>query len=75
MKFYSNGQSQVTKVAAMFIYVKTLAFFSRVTETIALKFGIYDLGYWYFETYINSDRGLTFTYFTSRSNLVSYTFE
>ena len=40
-----------------------------------LKLGMQHLGLKPYKVYINDDPGLTFTYFTARSNWVTYTFE
>ena len=40
-----------------------------------LKLGIQHWGLKLYKVYINDDPGLTLTYFTARSNCVSYTFE
>ena len=39
-----------------------------------LKLGMYHWGLNLYKVYINDDPGLTLTYFTARSNLVSYAF-
>ena len=39
-----------------------------------LKFGMQHRGLKLYKIYINSDPGLTLTYFTARSNLVTYAF-
>ena len=40
-----------------------------------LKLGMYHWGLKLYKVYINDDPGLTLTYFTARSNWVTYTFE
>ena len=40
-----------------------------------LKLGMYHCGLKLYKVYINDDPGFTLTYFTARSNWVTYTFE
>ena len=66
----------MTKIAAMPIYGKNPSkiFFSGTGGPISTKPGMY---YWRLKPIIvcsNDDRGLTLTYFTARSNFVSWDF-
>ena len=64
----------MTKMAATSIYFKNLKkiFFSRTGRPMILNLGMQDWGFKLFKVYINGDPGLTLTYFTARSNLVTY---
>ena len=62
----------MTKMAAMLIYGKTLKiFFSATRLPMILKLGILHWGLKLYTVNINDDPGLTLTYFTARSNLVT----
>ena len=65
----------MTKMAAMPIYVKNLKkIFSRTRSPMILKLGMWHRGLKLYKVYINGDPGLTLTYFTARSNLVTKAF-
>ena len=49
-------------------------FFSRTGSPMILKLCMQHRGLKFYKVYINSDPGLTSTYFTARSNLVPYAF-
>ena len=73
MKVCSNGPGHMTKMAAMPIYGKTLKiFFSGTKSLMTLKLAMQHWVLEYSQFYSNDDFGLTLTYFTARSNLVSY---
>ena len=73
-KIYTNCSGHMTKIATIPIYVKKpLKFFSRTRRPITLGLGMYicsieNVGLTNF--YMNDNSGLTFTYFTERSNLI-----
>ena len=72
----SRGLGHMTKIAAMPIYGKNPSkiFFSRTKEPMILWLGMW---HWGLEPIIvcsNDDPRLTLTYFTARSNFVSYAF-
>ena len=74
-KVYINGPGHMTKMAATPIYGKTLKlFFSRTRSPMILKLGMWHQGLKVYKVYINDDPGLTLTYFTARSNLVTWAF-
>ena len=62
-KVYINGPGHMTKMAAM------------TRSPMILKLGMLHWGLKLYKVYINDDPGLTLTYFTARSNWVTYTFE
>ena len=71
-KVYINGLGHMTKMAAMPIMVKTFK------NLLLQNRKSYDLETWHvasgtqaYKVYINDDPGLTLTYFTARSNLVT----
>ena len=71
-KVYINGPGHMTKMAAMPRYGKNLKNLLLQNQTY------YDLETWHVvsglklnKVYINDDPGLTLTYFTARSNLVT----
>ena len=72
--FYINGPGHMTKMAAMPIYGKNLK------NLLLQNQKSYDLETWHIASgtqalvYINGDPGLTLTYFTARSNLVTWAF-
>ena len=75
-KVYSRGWDHMTKIAAMPIYGKNPSkiFFSRTKGPMTLWLGMW---HWDLRPIIvcsNDDPRLTLTYFTARSNLVSYAF-
>ena len=72
-KVYINGPGHMTKMAAM--PIKPLKIFSRTRSPMILKLGMLHWGLKLYKVYINNDPGLTFPYFTARSNWVTYTFE
>ena len=83
MKDYSNCQGHLTEMAAMPIYGKNLN--KSYVSSFGLNFSTkrlmtLKLGKWpwvleYYQVCSNDDPGLTLTYFTAGSNLVSYAFE
>ena len=66
----------MTKMAAMPIYGKTLSkvFFSGTSGLISTKLGMWHWGLMPIIVYSNDDPGVTLTYITARSILVSYAF-
>ena len=71
-KVYINRQGIMTKSVAMLIYGKTLKiFFSATSLPMILKLGILHWRLKLYKSNINDDPGLTLTYFTARSNLVT----
>ena len=68
-----NGPGHMTKMAAMPIYGKNPSkiFFSRIGRPVILKLGMLHRGLKLYKVCINGDPGLTLTYFTARSNLVT----
>ena len=66
----------MTKMAAMPIYGKTplKIFFSGTGRSISTKLGMYNWRLLPITVCSNDDPGKTLTYFTARSNLVSYAF-
>ena len=76
MKIYSNGSGHMTSMAAMPIYGKNLKKSSsqEPKKPMTLNFGIQHRVLEYYQICSNDDPGLTWTYFTARSNLVSYAF-
>ena len=73
MKVYINGPGHMTKMAAMPIYGKNhkKIFFSGTGGPITIKLGMLHWGLWLIIVYINHDLGLTLTYFTASSILVT----
>ena len=74
-KVYINGPGHMTKMAAMPIYGKNLK------NLLLQNQKSYYLKTWHvasalklYQVYINDDPGLTLTYFTARSNLVTKVF-
>ena len=65
-----------TKMAAMPIYGKNLKkiIFSGTKGLMTFKLGMQHWVLEYYQVYLNDDLRLTLTYFTARSNLVSYAF-
>ena len=68
-KVYINGQSLMTKMAAMAINrKKTLKiFFSRTRRPMILKLGVKPQAMELYKVFISHDPGMTLTYFTARS--------
>ena len=64
-----NGLGHMTKMAA--IPIHTLKNFSRTRSPMILKLGMQYLELKFYKVYINNNAGLTLTYFTARSNLVT----
>ena len=66
----------MTKMAAMPIYGKNLKISSspEPEKTMTLKLGLQHRVLEYYQVCSNNDPMLTLTYFTARSNLVSYAF-
>ena len=66
----------MTKMAAMAIYGKNLKkiFFSGTKRPVTLSLGMHHRVLEYYQVCSNNDPGLTLTYFTARSNLVTYAF-
>ena len=75
-KVYINDPGHMTKMAAMLKKCsKPLKiFFSGTGGPISMKLGIWHRGLRLIIVYINDDPGLTLTYFTTRSNLVTQAF-
>ena len=71
-KFDHNGLCHMTKMAAMPIYGKDLKkiIFSGTKKSMTLKVGML---HWVLE-YYQDDPEMAMTYFTARSNLVTYAF-
>ena len=67
----------MTKMAAMPIYGKNPSkiFFSRFDGPISMKFGLQHWGLLPIIVCSNGDPGVTLTYFTTRSNLVTLAFQ
>ena len=72
-KFCSRHLGHMTKMAATPIYGKNPSkiFFSRTDRRISTKLGMYHRGLQPIIVCSNDDPGLTLTYFTARSNLVT----
>ena len=70
----SNAPGHMTKMAAMPIYGKNLKkiFFCGTKRPMALKLGMQHRVLEYNQVFSNDDPGLTFTYFTAKSNLLPY---
>ena len=75
-KVCSNGPGHMTKMDAMSIYSKNLKkiFFSGTKRSMTLKLGMQQWVLGYCQVCSNDDPGLILTYFTARSNLVTYAF-
>ena len=75
-KVCSNGPGHMTKMAAMAIYSKNpkKIIFSRTKRPMTLNLGMHHWVLEYYQVYSNDDPGLTLTYLTARSNLVTYAF-
>ena len=74
-KVCSRGLGHMTKMAATPIYGKDLSkIFSRTKGPMTLWLGIWYCGLGPIIICSNDDPGLTVTFFTARSNLVSYAF-
>ena len=75
-KVCSNGPGHMTKMAAMAIYGKNLKkiFFSGTKRPMTLNLGMHHRVLEYYQVCSNDDPGLTLTYFTTRLNLVPYSF-
>ena len=73
MKIYQHYDGHMTKLAAMPIYGKNPSkiFFSGTGGPISTKLGMLHRGLQPIIVCSNDDPGLTFTYFTARSNLVT----
>ena len=73
MIIYTNELGHLTNMAAMPIYSKNLKkiFFSRSNRPMILKLGMLHCLCEYYQGCSDYDPGLTLTYFTSRSNLVT----
>ena len=70
MKVCINGQGHMTKMAAMAINSKKtlkIFFFFRTRRPMILKLGMKYQGMEFYKVCINSDPGMTLTYFTARS--------
>ena len=57
------------------IWSKPLKNLKRTGRPMILKLGLQHLGLKFFKIYINDDPAMTLTYFTARSNLVTYAFK
>ena len=75
-KVCSNGPGHMTKMAAMAIYGKNLKkiFFSGTKRPMTLNLGMHYRVLEYYQVCSNDNPGLTWTYFTARSNFVPYAF-
>ena len=74
-KFCKNGHDHMTKMAAT-IHVKSLKMLLlQNRKSYDLKTCHAALGLQLYKVCLNGDPGLTLTYFTARSNLVTGTFE
>ena len=74
-KVCSTGPGHMTKMAGMPIYGKNLKkIFSGTKRPMTLKLGMQHRVLEYYQFCPNDDTGLTLTYFTAKSNLVSYAF-
>ena len=74
-KVCSNGPGHMTKIAAMAIYGKNLKkIFSGTKRPMTLNLGIHHRVLEYYQVCSSDDPGLTLTFFTARSNLVTYAF-
>ena len=75
-KFCSQHLGHMTKMVATPIYGKNPSkiFFSRTGGRISTKLGMYHQGLQPIIVCSNDDPGLTLTYFTARSNLVTYAY-
>ena len=73
MKIYTNEFGHMTNMAAMPIYGKNLkkTFFSRTNRPMTLKLSMQHCVWEYYQSYSNYDSGLTLTYFTPKSHLVT----
>ena len=73
MKIYTNELGHMTNVAAMPICGKNLKkiFFSRTNRPMTVKHSMQHRVWEYYQNCSNYDPGLTLTYFTPRSNLVT----
>ena len=69
-----DGPAHMTKMAATPMYGKKppKLFFSGTGSPMILKFGIQDRGLKLYKVYISGDPGLTMTYFTARSNFLTW---
>ena len=67
----------MTKMATTPIYGKNLSkvFFTGTSRPISTKLGMYNPGLQPIIVCSNDDPGVTLTYFTARSNLVTYVFQ
>ena len=75
MKVSTNGLCHMTKMAAMPIYGKKplkILFSGTKQKADDLKLGMRHWLLEYYQICSNDDPGLTMTYFTARSNLVSF---
>ena len=76
MKIYTNELGHMTNMATMPIYGKNLKkIFSSISNRLmTLKIGMWHFLCKYYQDCSNYDPGLTLTYFTSKSNLVTWAF-
>ena len=75
MKVCSNGLGHITNMNAMPIYDNNLnKIFSGTKQPMTLKVGMQHRVFKYYPICSYDDLGLTLTYFTARSNFVSYAF-
>ena len=75
MKIYEHDAGHVIKMATTFIYGKKPSkIFSGTSGPILTKLGMYNLGLLLIIVCSNDDPGLTLTYFTARSNFVTWAF-
>ena len=75
-KIYANCFCHMTKMATTPIYGKNRlkVFFSRTRRLMTLGLGIQHKGCGPYQVFPNDYSGLTLTYFTARSNLISNAF-
>ena len=73
MKIYQHDAGYITKIAATPIYGKNPSkiFFSGTGWPISTKLGMLHRGLQLIKVCSNDDPGVTLTYFTARSNLVT----
>ena len=75
MKIYTNELGHITNMAAMPIYGKNLKnLFPRTNRPMILKLITKHCSCENYQGYTNYNPGLTLTYFTQRSNLVTWAF-
>ena len=74
-KVCSNGPGHMTNMTAVPYMLKILKnFYSGTKRPITPKLGMQHRVLEHYNVYSNNDTGLTLTYFTARSNLLSFAF-